>query len=278
MHRGFVKSVVPELLGFVCAITLLPAVFAQTKSRPSAEAQDDIIRVNTDLVQTDLMVFDKQGQFVDGLRGDQFALKIDNKPVAISFFERVTAGNVTVDQASISSSSPPPPAGKLPSTQKVSSAIVRGRTVIFFIDDLHLAPDSLVRTRKALLDFIDRGMADNDQVAITSSSGQIGFLQQFTTDRFALRSAVARLNYRANPNKQDTLQPPMSEYVAMKIRDGDSATIDYYVSEVMRHECYQSAPGAPYTCDISPQAIRHLVIERAQMIASQTAPDTFNTF
>ena len=276
MHRGFVKSVVPELLGFVCAITLLPAVFAQTKSRPSAEAQDDIIRVNTDLVQTDLMVFDKQGHFVDGLRGDQFALKIDNKPVAISFFERVTAGNVTVDQASISSSSAPPPAGKLPSTQKVSSAIVRGRTVIFFIDDLHLAPASVVRTRKALLDFIERGMADNDQVAITSSSGQIGFLQQFTEDRFALRAAVARLNYRAGPGKQDTLEPPMSEYIALKIREGDEATISYYVSEMMKQECVH-LPGGGISCNMLPQAMRQLVIERATMVTTQTAPDTFNT-
>ena len=276
MNRGFVKSVVPELLGFVCAITLLPAVFAQTKSRPSAEAQDNIIRVNTDLVQTDLMVFDKQGHFVDGLKGDQFALKIDNKPVAISFFERVTAGNVTVDQASISSSSAQPQAGKLPSSQKVSSAIVRGRTVIFFVDDLHLAPASLVRTRKALLDFIERGMADNDQVAITSSSGQIGFLQQFTGDRFALRAAVARLNYRAGPGKQDTLEPPMSEYIALKIREGDEASISYYVSEMMKQECVH-LPGGGISCNMLPQAMRQLVIERATMVTTQTAPDTFNT-
>ena len=276
MNRGFVKSVVPELLGFVCAMTLLPAVFAQTKSRPSAAAQDDIIRVNTDLVQTDLMVFDKQGHFVDGLKGDQFALKIDNKPVAISFFERVTAGNVTVDQASISSSSAQPQAGKLPSSQKVSSAIVRGRTVIFFVDDLHLAPASLVRTRKALLDFIERGMADNDQVAITSSSGQIGFLQQFTGDRFALRAAVARLNYRAGPGKQDTLEPPMSEYIALKIREGDEASISYYVSEMMKQECVH-LPGGGISCNMLPQAMRQLVIERATMVTTQTAPDTFNT-
>jgi len=254
-----------------------PAGSAQTTPQKPADTQPDVIRVNTELVQTDVTVFDKQGHFVDGLRSEQFALKIDNKPAAISFFERVTAGKLSLDQGPVSSSSANPRDSTSPSTQKVTSAIVSARTLIFFVDDLHLAPDSLVRTRKALLDFIDRGMADNDQVAITSSSGQIGFLQQFTTDRFALRSAVARLNYRANPNKQDTLQPPMSEYVAMKIRDGDSATIDYYVSEMMRHECYQPAPGAAYVCDISPQAIRQLVIERAQMIASQTAPDTFNT-
>jgi VWFA-related protein len=274
MKMAFNRIAVAGLLGFLWAISSLPAI-AQTAPQKPADAQDDIIHVNTDLVQTDVMVFDKDGHFVDGLKGDQFALKIDNKATPITFFERVAAGKG--DPAAGQSGATA--RRNLPSlsTQNVTTTIIRGRVLIFFVDDLHLAPDSLVRARKALLDFIDRGMADNDQVAITSSSGQIGFLQQFTTDRFALRSAVARLNYRANPNKQDTLQPPMSEYIATKIRDGDEATISYYVSETMRHECYQPAPGAAYTCDVSPQAIRHLVIERAQMITTQTAPDTVNT-
>ena len=49
----------------------------------------DVIRVNTSLVQTDVMVFDKQGKFVDDLKREQFVLKVDGKPREISFFERV---------------------------------------------------------------------------------------------------------------------------------------------------------------------------------------------
>ena len=53
---------------------------------------DDVIRVNTELVQSDLMVFDKDGRFVDGLKADQFELRINGKSTPISFFERVTSG------------------------------------------------------------------------------------------------------------------------------------------------------------------------------------------
>ena len=69
----------------------------------------------------------------------------------------------------------------------------------------------MVQTRKSLLNFVNKGMVPNDQVAITSSSGQIGFLQQFTGDRTVLQAAVARLNYRANA-KFDMEKPPMSEF------------------------------------------------------------------
>src|SRR5882724_3620764 len=185
LRSTYIRAVV-----FLCALLFAPAISAQTQPQKPAEEQGDVSRVNTELVQTDVMVFDKKGHFVDGLKGDQFALKVDNKPTSISFFERVTSGkeNPTRNPGATGSGS----------TSSPGPMIVRGRTVIFFVDDLHLAPDSLVRTRKALLEFIERGMNEKDQVAITSSSGQIGFLQQFTDDKVALRSAVARLNYRAN--------------------------------------------------------------------------------
>src|SRR6185369_10925624 len=159
----------------VCALVVASAQ-AQTKPAPSPE-QDDVIRVNTELVQTDVMVFDKKGQFVDGLKAEEFALKVDNKPQTISFFDRVTSGKV--------SGAPNTAGGAVTNSGNTSNpnATKRGRIIIFFVDDLHLAIDSLVRTRQALSEFIDRGLGENDQVAITSSSGQIGFLQQFTDDR-----------------------------------------------------------------------------------------------
>jgi len=216
------------------------ATTAQTKPETQQQSdQDDVIRVNTSLVQTDVMVFDKKGRFVDGLTAEQFALKIDNKPQTVAFFERVTSGSPREERRSQTTADTR--AATTPETT-TSAPVVRGRTVIFFIDDFHLAPASLVRTRKALLEFIDHGMRDNDQVAITSPSGQIGFLQQFTDNKIALRLAVARLNYRTN-TKMDMDQPPMSEFIALKIRQGDESTISYYVSEMMKQNCFRPGGG-----------------------------------
>jgi len=250
----------------VCALAVASAQ-AQTKPAPSPE-QDDVIRVNTELVQTDVMVFDKKGQFVDGLKAEQFALKVDDKPQAIAFFDRVTSGKASAESKTAG--------GAVTNSGNTSNpgATKRGRIIIFFVDDLHLAIDSLVRTRQALAEFIDHGLGENDQVAITSSSGQIGFLQQFTDDRAALRSAVARLNYKANP-KFDMDKPPMSEYIALKIREGDEAALAYYVTEMQKQQCYSA--GGAVQCPTTPQAMRLLVRERAQEITTFTAPAVDNT-
>jgi VWFA-related protein len=242
---------------------VIPTATAQTK--PEKQAPDDVIRVDTTLVQTDVMVFDKKGHFVDGLKPDQFELKIDNKRQPIAFFERVSSASQREESKAQANSGV---AGTNPVTA------IRGRVLIFFIDDLHLAPASLVRTRKALLEFIDHGMSEKDIAAITSSSGQIGFLQQFTDNKDALRSAVARLNYRAN-TKIDTENPPMSEYIALKIREGDEQAITYYAQQLMQQSCFKV--NLTLICTVSAQSAREMAKVRAQGIVTTAAPDTDNT-
>src|SRR5258708_6553974 len=117
-------------------------------------------------------------------------------------------------------------------------------------------------------------MGNKDIAAITSSSGQIGFLQQFTDNKDALRSAVARLNYRAN-TKVDMDNPPMSEYIALKIREGDEQAITYYAQQIQQQSCYKV--NGQMVCTVSPQSARELVKQRAQEITIQAAPDTDNT-
>jgi VWFA-related protein len=174
----------------------------------------DVVRINTELVQTDVMVFDKQGRFVEGLQPEQFELQVDGKRQPISFFEMVKAGSEREEAQLIAARG-----GKSPNpVEKVISASTsfRGRTVLFFVDDLHISPGSMSRIRKTLVDFIDNKLAENDQVAITSASGRIGFLQQLTDNKAVLRAAVDRINYGAALGG-DFENPPMSEYAAFLI-------------------------------------------------------------
>jgi VWFA-related protein len=259
-----------KLLIATCLFLFPAIVVSQTKPEPAkpepADAQD-VIKFDTSLVQTDVMVFDKNGRFVDGLKPEQFQLKIDKTQREISFFERITSGGFSSDREEAVNPAQPTTAGKRKSE-------AQQRAVIFFVDDLHLAPDSLERTRRSLLEFINSGIGKNDLVAITSPSGQIGFLQQLTSDKEALRSAVARLHYRTQ-TKTDMDNPPMSEYIALKIREGDEQALVYYIQEVQRQTCFRVRDRL--ICPVSPQAVRQMVKNRANQIAVESAPATDNT-
>ena len=211
--RAFLLVVMTTTLGL--CLSVAQAQEKKPRQNQAPPDPDDVVRVNTELVQTDVMVFDKKGHFVDGLQRDQFQLYVDEKPESISFFESVIAGSSSERESLRKASGETPSASPDPSS---SAAIdqVQGRTVMFFVDDMHLAPGNLLRTRKSLLYFIDNIMGENDQVAITSASGQIGFLQQLTGNRAVLRAAVERLSAVA-PRGRDYQQPPISEYQAYLI-------------------------------------------------------------
>ncbi|MDQ6652014.1 MAG: VWA domain-containing protein, partial [Acidobacteriota bacterium] len=218
------------LATFVCLPLIWQEGRGQTPREPKGQDRSDVLRVYTELVQTDVMVFDRQGKFVDGLKREDFALRIDGKVTPIEFFEKVTAGTVN-EESQLAAAR-----GSSTRTNSKSSGPVpldRGRSVFFYVDDLHLDLSSLATTRKLITRFIERDMGQNDEVAIASASGQIGFLQQLTDNKSVLRAALERLKIRPY-SVRDYDRPTMSEYQALLFSNYDREIRDYFIDETLR--------------------------------------------
>ncbi|HEX8174819.1 MAG TPA: VWA domain-containing protein [Pyrinomonadaceae bacterium] len=240
------KKAYQRRLILICAVSLLlqvcsAGIRAQEPQRQTPQEQaDDVVRISTELVQTDVTVLDRQGRFVDGLKKEDFELKVDGKPVEVSFFERVAAGSLNEEaQLAAARGGSRVKVGETTGTKPLD----RGRIVAFFIDDMHMAFDSLKRAKEAVTRYIDKEMGQNDLVAITSASGQIGFLQQYTDNKEVLRAALARISYR-NLDPRDVERPPMSIYNALLIDRGDPAVSTYFIDETMRQNPGMGFPTA----------------------------------
>jgi VWFA-related protein len=261
------------LMRAILGLIFVIVTFGQTTNKPTAPEQgEDVLRINAELVQTDVMVFDQRGRFVDGLRPEDFELRIDGQPRNISFFDRVTAGSRTEDSqlaaARGQSRSPTaPPNGPVP--------LDRGRTIFFFVDDLHLAAANLTPTRNLLSYYVDKQMRQNDQAAITSASGQIGFLQQITDSKEVLHGAVARLKTRPSLVR-DFDRPPMSEYQALAIERNNTDVISYFVDELMK-DITVPAAGAVRVGSLPRTRAEQQVRDRAHLILQQAAAITTGT-
>ena len=261
-----------SILVLVLALTLAATTtFAQEGQKERPQQPEEVIRVYTDLVQTDVTVFDKQGRFVNGLRREDFALSIDGKPQPIEFFDRVAAGSAD-EETQLA-------AARGVSSKKVAAPVPldRGRAIFFYLDDFHLSAGDLIFLRKALLHFIDSDLGQNDEAVITSASGQIGFLQQLTDNKVVLRAAVERI--KARPYYvRDTERPPMTEYQALLIDRSPMAmdpsglslgsVFDYFVRK--RMEDTQAT-----TLEEFEAAVLH-VRNRARQILDQAAGITVN--
>ena len=253
---------------FILALLLLLIVLDYGR----AQSTDDVVKTDTNLVQTGVTVFDKQGRLVDGLKKEDFELRVDGRPVPISFFEDIVSGSQR-DRSTRVRGNESPPVKTVP-----SDVSFHQRTIVFFLDDRHLSLDSLGRTRKTLADFINREMGPNDLVAIASASGQIGFLQQFTDNKDVLRAAIQRLNhvpyvvsdYGGNPGA------PMTENMALTIeRKDDSNVFEFYVTD-----CLRFAPRGVMRQERASMR-RHCEVEvqnRARQIVSQAGAVTANTY
>jgi VWFA-related protein len=268
--RLYLTRVAVPILAALCL--LAPARAQDPRARPpepSPPAQDqgahtqndeEVVRISTELVQTDVMVFDKSGKFVDGLKPEQFELRVDGKPQQVSFFERVKAGTVDEDaQIAAARGTGGGPAGG------AALPLDRGRTVMFFVDDLHLSAGSVANIRKTLLRFIEEEIGQNDEAAVISASGQVGFLQQLTDNKAVLRAAIARINTRPY-NTRDGQNPLMTEVHASAIERNDNNVLDYFVDYILRENPMMKREMA-----------ESIVQSRARMILQQSNSIALNT-
>jgi VWFA-related protein len=258
-------------------LATLLCVSAQSQSPPQRPPQtDEVIRVNTELVQTDVMVFDKKGHFVDGLRPEQFKLILDGQQRNVSIFERVTSGSrLEASQLATLSGGSTITNPTAPSAS--SNGSVSGRLIFFFVDDVHLGSESLALARKTLSLFIENQMNPGDKIAIVSTSGQIGFLQQLTDHPAVLRAAISRLNYKRNPEGYAG-KTRITDYMASQIADAHNQQLFAYLMESVKIE-YGMGLGArrgDHGNDSGGQAAR-LLKSRISQITAQSRADTANT-
>jgi hypothetical protein len=268
----------------ILATISLSTHVAISQTQPKPADPPDVIRTETNLVQTGISVVDKKGNFVDGLRQEQFQLTVDGKVQPISFLSRVTAGTSN-ERRQLAA------AGSTNKLIAESEADEEGRIIIFFIDDLHLSPGSVQRTRQTILNFLTNQMGPRDLAAIASASGQIGFLQQFTENRTVLRAAVARLNHRPY-TVVDTEAVAMTEYTALRVEQGDRDAITYYTNQLLLQNNFKS-PGGPLgppaggainqrpsqqrSSGLSREMAERMVRERALAMLKQAGAVTTNT-
>lgn len=246
--------------------------------QPPAKTQDDdVLRVSTDLVQTAITVVDKNGKFVDGLDRGQFELTVDGKPRPISFFERITAGSTREAQLAVRTEP-----GAEPAKTPAIPPSVRGRSIVFFIDDLHLSPDSMNRTKLTLRRFLDTEMTSKDSVAIVSASGHIGFLGQFSNNKQVLEAAMGRLT----PVPYDargfgTGSTKMTEYLALSIQStkSDNKVQAFFIGECLKQNLPpKSSPAYQQLVAALKTMCETQVTNSARAVLMQAGSITQNTY
>ncbi len=175
---------------------------AASQSQAAQRQGQDVVRITTRLVQVDVVVTDKNGKHVEDLTEDDFELLVDGKKQQLTHFAHVNLPPVKrepvankakkKDDLVVAPESMP--------TREIAPEEVR-RTIAFIVDDMGLSPSSMALARETLRKFVGEQMQDGDLVAIIRTGSGLGMLEQFTSDKRVLYTAIERLVW--NPLSRD---------------------------------------------------------------------------
>src|SRR6202140_5265314 len=176
--------------------TITPIATQHPLQPPQKVEQDDVVRITTNLVQVDAVITDKNGKVVTDLKSEKIKILEDGRPQKITNFsynviETNEASAPSEKPATVDKNAPPIP------TARLKAEDIRP-TIAIVVDDLGLSFESTYFVRRALKKFVDEQIQTGDLVAIIRTSGGMGALQQFTSDKRQLYAAIERLRWNSN--------------------------------------------------------------------------------
>jgi VWFA-related protein len=179
----------------ISTVLLVSSLAAQTPQKPEPSiAPEDIIRISSSLVQTDVVIVDKDEHVIPDIKLSEIKVSDNGKRQDVKFLEFVAPdaaprleGNLSIAGQTVESDA----------ARNVSSGDLR-RVFAFVVDDLTIPYEDLPNVRKLLTDFVDNQMGEGDLVAIVRVYGGSGLLQQFTSDKRLLRRAISLITPQVN--------------------------------------------------------------------------------
>ena len=170
--------------------------------------EDQVVRISTDLIQIDVTVTDKNGKVVSGLGMNDFEVYENGEKQNLSGVQFMTksVGGATIGGNAPAAARP----GEAVTTGGPQKPVTPGsvrRTIAIVVDDLTMSFGSVYYARRALRRFVEQQMQPSDLVAIIRTTGSIGALQQFTSDKQVLLAAIDSIRWQPLTSEVEALAP-----------------------------------------------------------------------
>jgi len=212
---------------------------AKPKPSPTPIDEGDVVRINTNVVQVDAVVVDKNGKNVTDLKAEDFEISEEGKKVTPQYFLFIPLVEQRTEEGEGESTSAADP-------KPVTIDEVK-RTFVFVVDiplvdivyanadatSMTLSVVSLRRhaalagtqAERLLTWFIDTQMARTDLAAVVDTELKIGRLTNYTNDHELLKAAIRLIKDKAISNEKEAVKltsvnglPDLQPLIAQNLR------------------------------------------------------------
>src|SRR3984893_4654230 len=168
---------------FVLCLSIVPAQ-SQDKKEAKKSADNDVIKVTSNLVNLDVIVKDKKGKAITDLKPEDFTVFENGLPQKIEFFDStLTNGSEAVQPAVPNASTQPKPQTPNGFPRNIIALVLDGQST---------EAAKLKHVREGMVRYIRLRISDSDSVALFSISAGLQLLQPFTQDKAKLIAAVEK--------------------------------------------------------------------------------------
>ncbi len=169
----------------IAAVLLLPVVATAQQKKPQGEPQRAFETMDIRVINIDVVVTDRKGNNIHGLKKSDFEVLENGVAKPLSNFYEVSGNKaISTDEAAVTepaSGATPTPA---PAAQ-VDEDQMR-RRIIFFIDNLSLAPFNRNRVFTQMKEFVKNVMRPGDEAMIATFNRSMKVRVPFTRDAVQL--------------------------------------------------------------------------------------------
>jgi VWFA-related protein len=213
----------------VVAILTVP-LGAQQAQRPAT------FRAGTELVRVDVVVRDKSGAVVRGLKAEDFSVQEDGKAQQISSFDfeeistaalpavastallgadqlraAAAAGVTVAPSPAAKDAATPVAAPTAANAQPADSDLAGRRLIVLLFDTSSMQPEEVDRAVKSARQYVDSQMSAADLVSVITISQSLTVLHDFSGDREVLHTALGALDATSGTGFEQPVAADLSD-------------------------------------------------------------------
>ncbi len=155
-------------------------------------AQDDVVRVKSNLVNIDVLVKDKKGKYVADLKAEDFTIFENGVQQKVEFFDAPLVGVTNRTSTAAKGGVQPDVATAPPAT------FITRNYVTLVLDSQSTDVTNLKQVREGTIRYVREQITDGDAVALLSVTNGLQLLQPFTHDKAKLIAVLENLGSGAN--------------------------------------------------------------------------------
>jgi VWFA-related protein len=179
------------------AVAVLVTFVLLCAASPSQQPSDYVFHTGSELVLVNVTVRDKSGNFVQGLKPENFTILEDNRPQKVVSFDVENVDAVpAADLAQAKPLAEPVPGSANPTASAANTAaqFKDRRLIVLFFDLSAMEPDEIDHAVTSAEHYVDTQMAPADLVSIVSLGSSLLVNQDFTADRALLKKQLAQFS------------------------------------------------------------------------------------